>query len=104
VIPVTLTSRVHLRGPQYFSRARCEDEEAGKLCSTVIRADRQRNTRAAQEARQDIVEEAEGDVLEQAGVLMKERQAFRSAREEKECKRPLRGLIFDMNREYTSGP
>lgn len=49
----------------------------------------------------DMIEEAEGDVLEQAGVLMKERQAFRSARDEKECKRPLRGLIFDMNRAYS---
>lgn len=74
-------------------------KQASEDVSVVDHADLQRNTRAAQEARVDMVEEAEGDVVEQAAVLMKERQAFRSARDERDCKRPLRGLIFDMNRE-----
>lgn len=68
------------------------------LCLAV--ADRfQRVTQAAKNALEDTVipPELPDDVHEQADLLMRERQAFRDARSTKDCSRPLKGLLIDLN-------
>ena len=77
-------------------------EERSLLAEHDARQKKQRGTRAALNAAAEAAPELADipdDVQEQAGALMKERQAFRDAREIKDCERPLKAYLLDLNSE-----
>ncbi|WWD22075.1 hypothetical protein CI109_106564 [Kwoniella shandongensis] len=78
-------------------------ESRSLLATHDARVTKQRSTKAAINAVADDTApppDVTDEVGEQAAVLMKERQAFRDARQEKGCDRPLKGLLMDLNGSY----
>ncbi|OXB37227.1 E3 ubiquitin-protein ligase SHPRH [Cryptococcus neoformans] len=73
--------------------------ETRSLLSTHdSRIAKQRNTKAAMNAVTDVeMPNVSDDIGEQATVLLRERQAFRDARMNEGCERPLKGLLMDLN-------
>ncbi|WWC67711.1 uncharacterized protein I206_101623 [Kwoniella pini CBS 10737] len=73
-------------------------ENRSLLAEHDARQTKQRSTKAALNAVvDDPTLEMPNEVQEQAKLLMSERQAFRDARVEKGCERPLKGLLIDLN-------
>ncbi|WRT65006.1 uncharacterized protein IL334_001947 [Kwoniella shivajii] len=73
-------------------------ENRSILAAHDAKQTKQRSTKAAINAMIDVeMVNVPDDVQEQATLLMKERQAFRDARVEKDCERPLKGLLIDLN-------
>ncbi|WVQ84030.1 hypothetical protein IAT38_006175 [Cryptococcus sp. DSM 104549] len=73
-------------------------ETRSLLATHDARVTKQRSTKAALNAMVDVeMADVPDDVSEQAAMLMTERQAFRDARLEKGCERPLKGLLMDLN-------
>lgn len=75
-------------------------EERSLLAEHDSRQKKQRETRAALNAAAEAAPEladVPDDVQEQAGELMKERRAFRDARELKDCEQPLKAYLLDLN-------
>ncbi|ORX34384.1 SNF2 family N-terminal domain-domain-containing protein [Kockovaella imperatae] len=72
-------------------------EERSLLAEHDDRGKKTRTTVAAKQAQEDVEEEAQGEIEEQTAALMQERQAFRKARDIKQCKRPMKGLLIDLN-------
>ncbi|WWC59243.1 uncharacterized protein I303_101793 [Kwoniella dejecticola CBS 10117] len=73
-------------------------ENRSLLAEHDARETKQRSTKAALNAVvDDPILELPNEIQEQAKLLMKERQAFRDARTEKGCERPLKGLLIDLN-------
>nr|XP_019047438.1 E3 ubiquitin-protein ligase SHPRH [Kwoniella bestiolae CBS 10118]OCF26368.1 E3 ubiquitin-protein ligase SHPRH [Kwoniella bestiolae CBS 10118] len=73
-------------------------ENRSTLAELDARQKKQRNTKAAMNALADSeLKDVPDEVHEQAALLMRERQAFRDARVEKGCERPLKGLLIDLH-------
>ncbi|ORY26908.1 SNF2 family N-terminal domain-domain-containing protein [Naematelia encephala] len=74
-------------------------EERSLLATHDARVTKKRITKAAQNAMEDvdIAADAPNEVAEQLAELMQERQAFRDARVEKDCQRPLKALLIALN-------
>ncbi|EIW68737.1 hypothetical protein TREMEDRAFT_71902 [Tremella mesenterica DSM 1558] len=74
-------------------------EERSLLAERDVRTAKQRSTRAAIKAVAEAPEilNVPDEVQEQARALMAERQAFRDARKENDCEKPLKGLLLDLN-------
>lgn len=75
------------------------EDKRNLLAEHDARTKKQRTTHAAAVAGKVPDEEVVGEVQEQATMLMSERQAFRDARVEKDCQRPLKGIQVDLGRE-----
>ncbi|KAK8846763.1 hypothetical protein IAR55_005851 [Kwoniella newhampshirensis] len=77
-------------------------ESRSLLATHDARVTKQRITKAALNAiaEDEVPSDVTDEVSEQAAVLMKERQAFREARSETGCDRPLKALLMDLNAEY----
>lgn len=80
-------------------RAEMLNEERSLLVSHDTRAKNKRSTRVATEraAIDASLLEVPSDVADQASELLKERQAFRDARVDQDCERPLRAILVDLN-------
>lgn len=91
-------SVAELTGPEMLN------EERSLLVSHDTRAKNKRSTRVATErATIDAsLLEVPSDVADQAAELLKERQAFRDARVDQDCERPLRSLLVDLSSRSTS--
>lgn len=73
-------------------------EERSLLATHEARVAKLRVTQAAKNAMEDIeIANIPDEVAEQAAQLMAERQAFRTARLNNDCKRPLKALLMELN-------
>lgn len=73
-------------------------EERSLLATHDSRLTKQRQTQAAINATIDkSVVDVPGEVAEQASELLAERQVFRDARKDKDCERPLKAMLMDLN-------